>query len=170
MDGFSWCCVPRMHRSDPGNIEHLYLVTFTLQQLFTPWPPTWSFLWIEPLANAKTGFGLFVPQQPPVSSVMLNLLVFVQQQTSTSSTGLQGEVKTQTRYGSHLWNLQRCHRVGGGVGGYKSAVLKADIYSISHTADIKHNSTSLWCHLVFRFSLMIYKLNEPIQKVGPDLL
>lgn len=26
---------PRMHPYDPGNIEHLYLVTFPLQQLFT---------------------------------------------------------------------------------------------------------------------------------------
>lgn len=35
MDGLRLGDLPRMHHCDPGNIEHLYLVTFTFQQLFS---------------------------------------------------------------------------------------------------------------------------------------
>lgn len=115
MDRFSWCSVPRMHHCDPGNIEHLYLVTFTLQQLFTLWPLTWSFLWIEPLTNAKMEFGLCVPEQSPVSSVTLKMLVFVQQpadRTSTSLAWLQDVVENKLI--SHYMNWQRRQKIHTG--------------------------------------------------------
>lgn len=100
MNGLRWCGVPRMHHYDPGNIQHLYLVTFTLQQLFTLWPLTWNFLWIWPLSTKehiykRNEFGLFTRKEP---CVMLNLLVFVKQHASRKSLcsmRLQGAVRNQ---------------------------------------------------------------------------
>lgn len=120
MDGLRWCGVSRMHHYDPGNIEHLYLVTFTLQQLFTLWPLTWPLLWIWPLSakstsiNAKMEFGLFTPTEPHVSCVTLNMWVFVKQRADRKRTRSLGfrvllEINKQLSQNKKytVWIMQR---------------------------------------------------------------
>lgn len=131
MDRFSWRSVPWMHHCDPGNIEHLYLVTFTLQQLFTLWPLTRSFHWIEALTNAKMEFGLCFWKVSRLECHVKNggiCLAARRQDVNKLASGVTNLLST-----SYYGDWQRCRKLYTGF--WNKSCLTEDIHSIPDTED-----------------------------------